>query len=108
MALLAETLTGRAYVIGDPYSKMGEKVRYLLDRHGEQAVAEAMTATANDTRVRTQRDPTDRQLIFGTADRLDPVLTVPRSERDCETCLNTGVTAKGSRCPDCHRGRGDR
>jgi hypothetical protein len=103
VATLAETLTGRAFVLPDPTTRLGERMVRMLAKHGLDAVTDAMTRAATAAGMY----PEIGQVVLGAGNILDAVPLVPRAPADCSTCLNTGLTAGGKRCPDCRRGRTD-
>jgi len=94
VALLAEQLTGRPYVLGDPHTKMGERASDLLDRHGEAAVIATFHRVAKSVGGR----PTIGQLVLGAGNALDPVPSIkaepkeePMPKRRCRDCKGSGM-----------------
>jgi len=96
----AEDLTGQPYAIPSPWSRLGEIASRMLAKHGRDQLLDAMSRAA----IQSGPMPTAGQIVLGAGNILD---AIPRATADCATCLNTGVTASGRRCPDCTRGRGD-
>lgn len=99
IALLAEQLTGRPYVIADQHGKMGQKVADLIARHGEQKVADTFRLIAQT--LGPGPGPTISQLVFGAGNALDPVPAIkvaaakshsgPEPKRRCSVCLGSGI-----------------
>lgn len=94
VALVAEELTSRPYVLADPHSKIGDRASDLIARHGEKKVIETFRLVAKTVGGR----PTISQLVFGASNALDPVPTikpvapaVPEPKRRCRSCQGAGM-----------------
>lgn len=101
VAMHAEQLTGRAYALPAPTTRLGERMVRMLAKHGLASVTDAMTRAATAAGMY----PEIGQVVLGAGNVLDAVPVIAAEPADCGTCLNTGLTATGGRCPDCRRGR---
>lgn len=96
VALVAEELTSRPYVMADPHSKLGERASDLIARHGEKKVIETFRLVAKTVGGK----PTISQLVFGASNALDPVPVIrpaaapaPEPKRRCRNCQGRGIVA---------------